>query len=84
VSLCPEAEMRAAMSDGEFWEHVLGTGTHVEYDPDGDPNMPDQAECELNARLATPCPECGQPGACAYDAEGRPLIHAIEDSQETP
>lgn len=24
-----------------------------------------------------PCPECGATGACAWDNEGRPLIHAI-------
>lgn len=23
------------------------------------------------------CPECGEPGACAYDTEGRPLIHSM-------
>jgi hypothetical protein len=23
-----------------------------------------------------PCLECGEAGACAYDSEGRPLIHA--------
>lgn len=24
MSLCPEHDMRAAMSDAEFWEHVFG------------------------------------------------------------
>lgn len=24
-----------------------------------------------------PCPECGSTGACGYDDEGRPLVHAI-------
>ena len=24
-----------------------------------------------------PCPACGETGACAWDSEGRPLIHAI-------
>lgn len=27
---------------------------------------------------ALPCPECGERGACAWDDEGRPLIHASE------
>ncbi len=25
--------------------------------------------------LGDPCPECGEVGACAYDREGRPMIH---------
>lgn len=31
---------------------------------------------------AGPCPECGEPGACSYDAEGRPLIHALSGDSE--
>lgn len=27
----------------------------------------------------TPCPECGASGACGYDADGRALIHALND-----
>lgn len=73
MSLCPEAEMRAAMTDGEFWEHVLGNGSWYEpepYDPRHD---------ALDAGLiATPCSECGAAGACGWDDEGRPLIHATE------
>ena len=30
----------------------------------------------------SPCPECGESGACAWDAEGRPLVHAIDTSAE--
>lgn len=26
--------------------------------------------------LIPPCPVCGEAGACGYDAEGRPMIHA--------
>lgn len=69
MSLCPEADLRAAMSDGEFWEHVLGTGTtdDGEWYQEGDP-----------APLGEPCPECGERSECAYDAEGRPMIHATD------
>ena len=81
MSLCPEAAMRAAMSDGEFWAHVFGLDDHRDYDPDDDPNVPDLAEYELEARLAIPCPECGQVGACAYDADGRALIHVSTDDE---
>ena len=81
--LCPEADMRDAMTDEEFWAHVLQRTDELvadrEWDPDDDPNIPDQAEYELEARLADPCPECGQVGACAYDAEGRALIHVVEE-----
>jgi hypothetical protein len=71
--LCPEADLRDAMTDGEFWEHVaahLGHNTeHIDYDgPDIDV-----------AVSADPCLECGEVGACAYDAEGRALIHAARD-----
>jgi hypothetical protein len=84
LPLCPEHELRAAMDDGEFWAHVLlPPGDDREYDPDDDPNIPDLAEYELNARLAGPCPECGQHGACAYDDEGRPLIHVTDDEEES-
>jgi hypothetical protein len=30
-----------------------------------------------------PCHLCGAPGACGYDAEGRPYIHASWDEDET-
>lgn len=70
----------ASLDDGEFWDLVL-LGRRPDdqvddYDPDDDPNVPDLAEYEMEQRLATPCPECGQVGACAYDTEGRALIHA--------
>lgn len=26
----------------------------------------------------TPCPECGSTSACGFDAEGRPMIHALK------
>jgi hypothetical protein len=82
-SLCPEADKRAAMTDGEFWEHVLlGGPPDDSYDPDDDPNIPDQREHEVETRLARPCAECGQMGACGYDAEGRPMIHVENDTDD--
>lgn len=71
TSLCPEAGLRAAMSDGEFWEHVYGGARH------GESDEPDPSHEAIDADLTAPCPECGEFGACGYDAEGRPLIHAI-------
>ena len=32
---------------------------------------------ELHDQSGTPCVECGATGACAWDLEGRALIHAI-------
>ena len=70
--LCPEADLRDAMTEVEFWRHVADNLTgHWEppYDPDNGP--------DLDVAISpVPCETCGAHGACAYDAEGRPLIHA--------
>lgn len=71
--ICPEAENRDAMSDGRFWEHVFGQGPEVEYEPDAD-------ELQAIADL-TPCLECGEFGPCAYDLDGRPLVHLITEDE---
>lgn len=70
MRLCPEHDERAAMDDGELWERV---GRNLQ----GDLLYPDPDETDaLDVEIATvPCPECGETGACAWDAEGRPLIH---------
>lgn len=72
VSLCPEADERAAMSDAEFWDRVAAnlTTEPYEYDPN------DEALDPPNL-TAHPCPVCGAAGACGYDAEGRAMIHAL-------
>lgn len=73
MSACPEAADRAAMSDGEFWDHVLERHPGHEFDTDG----PD-----LDVQVSRgPCPECGEPGACAWDSEGRALIHATDERE---
>ena len=74
MSLCPEHDERAAMTDAEFWDRVarnLGVNT----DPD------DVSEIDP-AVQRNPCPVCGSMTECASDAEGRPLIHALEDVDE--
>lgn len=40
-------------------------------EPDYDP--------EFESLDPSPCVVCGSDGACAYDDEGRPLIHAVAD-----
>lgn len=32
--------------------------------------------------ISDPCPECGQVGPCAYDVEGRPMIHTLEGNTD--
>lgn len=76
MSLCPEAEYRATLTDAEFWEHVFhGDDGPDEYDPDLDPNAPP------SGRLGAPCLTCGAVDACGYDAEGLPMIHVTEDGE---
>lgn len=68
--LCPEADLRDAMTDDEFWAHVAGTLAGPD-DPD-----PDDLAAWEDVLMSEPCSQCGSVGACAYDSEGRPLIHA--------
>lgn len=71
--LCPDADERDAMTDAEFWQHVADnlTGPRWDIDDEG----PD-IDAALNVGT---CETCGSSGACAYDAEGRALIHASPD-----
>lgn len=69
ASICAEAELRSKMTDDEFWSHVFMRDVLPEFDPpevSGDEPIEPDDECS----------ECGAAGACAYDAEGRPMIHA--------
>ena len=75
--LCPIADELDALDDGAFWERVamsLGVGCPPDTEPDYDDDLP--------TNDLTPCPECGELGACAYDAEGRALIHVINEADE--
>lgn len=50
-----------------------------------DPSYADQGPPDMDQEslTSTPCPVCGEVGACGYDAEGRALIHATEvDAEE--
>lgn len=59
------------MDDGEFWEHVFGLG----------PDTEDDSDVPTTAQRA-PCPACGERGPCAYDDQGRALIHATQEGDE--
>jgi hypothetical protein len=50
-------------------------------DPDPEPEF----DSDYDGIADLPCATCGEPGACGYDAEGRPMIHAVwleDDSEE--
>lgn len=40
------------------------------------PDELDTLDDDLARARGGPCPDCGAPGACGWDDEGRPLIHA--------
>jgi len=72
--LCPDADERDEIEDAEFWERVLGQSTPEPFEDD----------LEIDPQLAVePCPVCGSSGACAYDAEGRALIHTTDDGEDS-
>ena len=68
--LCSEADLRDAMDDGEFWDHVFsGHEPEPDYEWDQD----------VETAIGGICDTCGSSGACGYDAEGRPWIHCSEE-----
>ena len=71
--LCPDADARDAMNDSEFWAHVYPSTTTDE--------LYDQPEVDVQI-ADVPCNECGEIGACAYDVEGRPLIHTTVEETD--
>lgn len=76
--LCPEADMRDAMTDDEFWEHVDSSLMRVHeeqmawYESWSVPELPE-------VQVDTPCDVCGNwTGPCGYDPDGLPYLH-IQD-----
>lgn len=74
-TFCASSPEAAAMSDGEFWSNVYADRGDMESEQA--PAIDD----DLAQRLASPCMECGATGACAWDSEGRPLIHPLKADQ---
>lgn len=79
MSLCPEHDKRAAMTDAEFWQHVLLGDERAEDTDEPDPNEP----WDTGLVTGQPCSECGESGACAYDSEGRAMVHVQAAEVET-
>lgn len=76
VQPCPEAAFRDSLDDGDFWNYVLlGILPGQERFDDG---PYDDGPPEVTY-TAPSCPVCGSITECAYDDQGRPLIHARED-----
>ena len=67
--LCPEADLRDAMTDDEFWAHVF-------------PSAEEEDWGEVTSLGLIPCPVCDSDGACGYDSFGRPLIHLPDQEDE--
>lgn len=66
----------------DFWVYVLTGQRPDDPDPDyWDEEVPDEIEMQT-LHIADPCPECGEVGACAVDAEGRALIHVTEEDPD--
>lgn len=67
------------MTDDEFWDHVFGNLTSND-GPDVDDDYDERDPTPFG--VLTPCLVCGESGACAYDDEGRALIHAAYEEAD--
>jgi hypothetical protein len=82
MNLCPESEYRSNLSDEEFWDYIFNWDKRW---PNWRQNsVYDYDELDIDDTLPVdqPCPTCRSVGACAYDSEGRPMIHTVEDSED--
>jgi len=74
---CPTRDLRAALTDDEFWQDVADA-----QHPLGIWN-PEPTDLDETATFQNePCSECGEHGACATDAEGRALIHIQTNGED--
>jgi hypothetical protein len=79
---CPEREYRDSLTDDEFWAYVATRLNGA--DPFQDLDPIEEAEARADAEQVDdglggvgPCPVCNAAGACAWDTEGRALIHVV-------
>lgn len=76
---CSLATFSDALDDGDFWEWVFHRRLPTDPHPDdGDDQYFDIPELHDQQQ----CPECGEYGACGYDAEGRPMVHVTKEAVE--
>jgi hypothetical protein len=78
---CPSRD-GAGLTDEEFWDRVYAQVLGVDYGPDLDVDDDEIDPPEIT--FPEPCPECGAYSACAYDDEGRALIHVLPKETTEP
>jgi len=78
-SHCPQASVRAALDDEEFWAQV-NRNLGLAPDPVDLADDADQDQLDEMGMLAQPCPVCGSRAACAYDNEGLPMVHTTDEA----
>lgn len=77
-SLCPEQDERESEDELDFWQRIADN-----LNPPPPFEDPDDAG-ELDVQVSREaCRVCGELGACAYDSEGRPMIHTDDDLEDT-
>jgi hypothetical protein len=72
------------MNDDDFWAQVnrnLGLAPPTDLVDISDQIDQDKVD-DLIQTLQGICPVCGSSAACAYDAEGQPLIHATHEADQ--
>lgn len=78
--LCRNRQTRAAMTDEEFWAHVLRSDSEsARNDLDFSDAIDD---VELVSLDASPCDTCGSKKECGYDEQGRPMIHTTKKGSD--
>ncbi len=74
MSLCPESEYRASLTDSEFWEHIYPDDVEFDYDfSDDDVHI---------GLMGTTCQVCGASSECGWDESGRPWIHCTPQNDD--
>jgi hypothetical protein len=70
------------MNDDEFWAQV-NRNLGLAPDPVDVADQYDQDQLDgLIRTLQGVCPVCGSSGACGYDVEGQPMIHATAEADQ--
>ncbi len=71
----PDEQYEQVTPTGSCWPCAMGA-RFPEPDDEWTPEAVDLLDEDLRRARGGPCPDCGAPGACGWDSEGRPLIHA--------
>lgn len=80
MTLCPEAEYRASLSDDEFWDYVYNGIKHDDFSDESGPEVEEPEFHPVDSWGR--CPLCGEHGACGYDLNGEPMRHVVSDRED--